>query len=580
MELCGGDGVGFFRNWSTAKKIVGLVIVMSVFTGMVGFTGYYYVSHMKTSLEDMYKVNLLPVEWLNMARAQSRTAEGITLQVLLAELSKPQQEKLIAESKSRMDEADKLIDQYEKQVATQQARQKVADIKKMMKDYHVERQKAVELVLSGKRQEGFTYFTKNAAGHIEHINAVMEELAHAEAKQAAERSEHSEKEAMNAVKISLVITLMAMLVSLGLGLWIARMIARPLQAMVNRAEDMAKGNLTGADINTTTQDEVGQLAEAFNSMAGNLRRLVRQVSESAQQVAAASETLTEGAEQSAQATTQIATSIMEVAEGTVQQSKTVDDTTQIIEQMASNMQQMSVNANTVVGVTNESAGTARQGQKAVEAAVAQMTKIENTVAASAQVVTELGERSEQIGQIVDTITGIAGQTNLLALNAAIEAARAGEQGRGFAVVAEEVRKLAEQSEVATKQIATMIGEIQQDTVRAVAAMKDGTREVKTGTAVVNNAGQAFAQIAALVEKVSDQVQAISNAIAAMAAKSGHVVAAMRDIDQVSKHTAAETQTISAATEQQSASMQEMAASSQRLAQMAMELENAVRQFRI
>lgn len=573
-------GVSFFRNWSMAKKIVGLVVVMLVFTGMVGFTGYYYVSHMKKSLEDMYQANLLPVEWLNMARAQSRTAEALTLQVVLADVAKAQQEKLLAEAKSRMDDADQLIDQYEKQVTTQQARQQVAEVKKMMNDYHAERQKAVNLVLSGKRQEGYAFFIKNAAGHIGHINAVMEELAHAEAKQAEERSEHSAKEAMTAVTLSLGITVVAMLVSLGLGLWIARMIARPLQTMVARAENISKGDLTGEDVVAITHDEVGQLAKAFNEMAANLRQLVRQVSESAQQVATASEALTEGAEQSAQATTQIATSIMEVAEGTVQQSKTVDDTTQIIEHMAANMQHMAVNANTVVSVANESAGTARQGHKAAEAAVVQMANIEKTVSTSAQVVTELGERSKEIGQIVDTITGIAGQTNLLALNAAIEAARAGEQGRGFAVVAEEVRKLAEQSAVAAKQIAAMIGEIQQDTVRAVAAMEDGTREVKTGTAVVNNAGESFAQIAALVEKVSTQVGQIAVAIEKMAGNSSHVVAAMREIDQVSKHTAAETQTISAATEEQSASMEEMAASSQRLAQMAISLENAVKQFRI
>ncbi len=572
--------MSFFRNWSTAKKIVGLVVIMLVFTGMVGFTGYYYVSHMKQSLEDMYQINLLPVEWLNMARAESRTAEALTLQVVLADLPKGQQEKLLAEAKSRMDDADKFIDQYGQQVAAQQAGKKVAEVKQMMNDYHAERQKAVDLVLSGQRPEGYAYFTKNAAGHIGHINAVMEELAHAEAKQAAERSEHSAKEAMMAVTLLLVITLVAMLVSLALGLWIARMIARPLQAMVERAKNMAKGDLTGADVKAIGEDEVGQLARAFNGMAANLRQLVRQVSESAQQVATASETLTEGAEQSAQATTQIATSIMDVAEGTVQQSKTVDGTTQIIEHMASNMQHMAVNANTVVSVANESAGTARQGHKAVEAAVMQMTNIDKTVSTSAAVVTALGKRSEEIGQIVDTITGIAGQTNLLALNAAIEAARAGEQGRGFAVVAEEVRKLAEQSEIAAKQIAAMIGEIQQDTVRAVAAMGDGTREVKTGTTVVNNAGQAFDQIASLVEKVSAQVGEISAAIAEMAANSGQVVAAMRQIDEVSKHTAAETQTISAATEEQSASMEEMAASSQRLAQMALALENAVRQFRI
>lgn len=572
--------MNFLLSWSTAKKITALAVIMLMFTGMVGFTGYYYVSHMKKSLEDMYKMNLLPVEWLNMARAQSRTAEAYTLQILLADLQQTQQEKILSEAKSRMEDANSLIAQYENLANTPEKRQKIASVNSMMKDYHAERQKAINLVLEGKRQEGYSYFIKNAAGHISHINAVMEEMAHAEARQAEERSKHSEQEAMNAIKLSVGITLLAMLVSLGLGLWIARMIASPLKAMVVRAEDMAKGDLSGIDIEAIGHDEVGQLAKAFNSMAASLRQLILQVSESAQEVAAASETLTEGAEQSAQATTQIATSIMEVAEGTVQQSKTVDDTTKTIEQMSVNMHQMAVNANDVVEVANESAGTARQGQKAAEEAVAQMASIEKTVSTSAQVVTELGVRSKEIGQIVDTITGIAGQTNLLALNAAIEAARAGEQGRGFAVVAEEVRKLAEQSEMAAKQIAGMIGEIQQDTVRAVAAMEDGTREVKTGTAVVNNAGESFAQIAALVEKVSTQVGQIAVAIEKMAGNSSHVVAAMREIDQVSKHTAAETQTISAATEEQSASMEEMAASSQRLAQMAISLENAVKQFQI
>ncbi len=212
--------------------------------------------------------------------------------------------------------------------------------------------------------------------------------------------------------------------------------------------------------------------------------------------------------------------------------------------------------------------------------MSQMASIEKTVSSSAQVVTKLGERSKEIGQIVDTISGIAGQTNLLALNAAIEAARAGEQGRGFAVVAEEVRKLAEQSQEAAKEIAILISEIQSETDKAVVAMSDGTREVKVGAEVVNSAGQSFKEIVLLVNEESAQIKEISAAIQQMAAGSQQIVASAHDIDRISKDAAAQTQTVSAATEEQSASMEEIAASSQALAKMAEELQTAVRKFTI
>ncbi len=148
-----------------------------------------------------------------------------------------------------------------------------------------------------------------------------------------------------------------------------------------------------------------------------------------------------------------------------------------------------------------------------------MTNFERSVNKSTHVVAKLGERSTKIGKIVDTISGIAGQTNLLALNAAIEAARAGENGRGFAVVAEEVRKLAEQSQGAAKQIASMIGEIQEDTEQAVLTMNDGTREAKLGAEAINKTGQVFTEIETMVTQVSEQVQDISVTIQQMAVNS-------------------------------------------------------------
>ncbi|MBP2651690.1 MAG: mcpB 7 [Firmicutes bacterium] len=209
-----------------------------------------------------------------------------------------------------------------------------------------------------------------------------------------------------------------------------------------------------------------------------------------------------------------------------------------------------------------------------------MGQIEQTVNTSAQVVTKLGQRSKEIGQIVDTISGIASQTNLLALNAAIEAARAGEQGRGFAVVAEEVRKLAEQSQDAAKKIAQLIGEIQVDTDKAVVAMDNGTREVKTGADVVNTAGAAFGEIASLVTAVSDQVREISAAMQQMATGSQQIVGSVKKIDDLGKKSAGEAQGVSAAAEEQLASMEEIASSSQSLAQLAQKLQAEINTFRI
>lgn len=382
----------------------------------------------------------------------------------------------------------------------------------------------------------------------------------------------------------MVITIIAIL-SIGLlfGGVSAVLITRPILASIRQgvtyAEAMAQG-IFNQRIAIKSKDEMGMLLHSLSSASDSLRSLIQRVANSAEAVAASSEELTASAEQSAQAANQVATTITGVAQGAEKQVQAVNTTAAIVEQMSAGIQQVAVNANTVTGVADKTANAAKQGDKAVDAAVNQMGSIEKTVSNSAQVVTKLGERSKEIGQIVDTISGIAGQTNLLALNAAIEAARAGEQGRGFAVVAEEVRKLAEQSQEAAKQIATLISEIQSETDKAVVAMNDGTREVKIGAEVVNSAGQAFKEIVELIGEVSNQIQDISAAIQQMAAGSQQIVASVRDIDRISKDSAGQTQTVSAATEEQSASMEEIAASSQALAKMAEELQGAVRKFTI
>lgn len=376
-----------------------------------------------------------------------------------------------------------------------------------------------------------------------------------------------------------LITLVVLVLVGALAFFIAKGFSEPILKMQKLASQIAQGDLT-QKIEISSKDEIGLLAAALATMVTNLKNLVGHVQGNAQELAAASEELTSSAEQSAMAANQVASSITEVAQGTDQQYHVLSGVTAVIEQMSKNIQQAAKNASGVSEQSIKAVDTAQEGGRSVQGAVKQMLDIEHTVSTSAVVVAQLGERSKEIGQIVDTISGIAGQTNLLALNAAIEAARAGEQGRGFAVVAEEVRKLAEQSQEAAKRIAHLIGEIQGETDKAVVAMQEGTREVKAGTGVINEVGESFQKITAMITNLAGQVGDISAVIRNLASDSQQVVLSVQQVNQLTKSATGEVQNVSAATEEQAASMEEIASSSQKLAQMAQNLQEAVSKFQV
>ncbi len=392
-----------------------------------------------------------------------------------------------------------------------------------------------------------------------------------------------EKEALASARANLMLSgamvLVAIIVVIIAALAVARSITRPLARLVENTQAVAAGDLTQS-LAVESRDEIGQLSEAFNIMTNQLKVLIRHITTNAEQLAASCEELTASAEQSSQAANQVAGSITDVARGAEEQLTTVHDASAVVEQIAVTTKQVAANASEVARQSAEAAGKAREGDRSAIQAIEQMNSIEKTVNTSATVVAKLGDRSKEIGQIVDAIAGIAGQTNLLALNAAIEAARAGEQGRGFAVVAEEVRKLAEQSQDAAKEIAGLITEIQSDTDQAVIAMNDGTREVKRGAEVVNSASQAFREIVGLITLVSEQIKEISEAIGQMATGSQQIVSSVNKIEEISRTATGEAQTVSAATQEQSASMEEIASASEALAKLAQDLQTAVSKFRV
>ncbi|WP_373657494.1 methyl-accepting chemotaxis protein [Sporomusa acidovorans] len=374
-----------------------------------------------------------------------------------------------------------------------------------------------------------------------------------------------------------IILIMTIIIVVAVGYFFARKTVKPILSLVEVTNEVKNGNLI-IKVNKNSNDEIGLLAENFGAMLESLRLLVQKVSVSSEQVTASSQQLTATSEQSAQAAGSIADAVTHIAEETTKQSDIVDGMNTLVKEISGDIDTAAANARQAAEAAEQSAETAAQGEKQINLAVNQMENIEKTVACSATAVAELGKQSQAIGQIVSTITTLANQTNLLALNAAIEAARAGEAGKGFAVVAEEVRKLAEQSGDAAKQVSEIISTIQIETDKAVKTMESGSGEVQSGVAVIKTTGEAFHDIVVLVNKVSEQVTQSCQLLEGIAAGSSKLMEANQKVEDITKTTAAQSETISASTQQQSASVEEIAASSQELARMAEELSRLVNHF--
>ena len=299
---------------------------------------------------------------------------------------------------------------------------------------------------------------------------------------------------------------------------VSRSIFLRLDDVIGRMKDVAEGegDLTKR-IEINSNDEVAELGRWFNTFMDKLEGIIIQVANSTNQIASATEAISASSKQQ--------------AHGAEAQSGQTNQVASAMQEMSITVAQISENSNVAANATRKAAEAARQGGKVVEDTLTGMRAIAGSVGESAKKVEELGTRSEEIGQISAVIDGIAAQTNLLALNAAIEAARAGENGRGFAVVASEVRRLAERSGAAAKQISEMIIGIQSGTQEAVSAMHTGTQQVEIGVESTSQAGIALREIIRTSEEAGEMVMQIATTATEQAATTEEI---NRNIDAIAR----------------------------------------------
>jgi methyl-accepting chemotaxis protein len=592
----------FFANLSIAKKLYASFAVVAVLFMIAVLIGWSSIGSVSSTVRNGYDVaitaNVASANAYNMhvSQVQNVADGGKVVQMHRGDMAAFEQSVSSLRSKLTSPEERAQLAQVEQSYA----RWKVLDVQ-VMKTWQRGDFKGAGKMLDGAANTGADDLSKKL-GQLSDL-----------VRKTADANGNSSQSSAKTLMASIIV--IALLLAAGISLLVTRFIRRGVNEVLDRitllggksvAElegglaAMAEGDLTVKvdahvpAVEFESKDEIGQVAtavndirerilrsvEAYNAMVAKLGGLIGNVSGSASSVSSASQQMASTSEEAGRAVGEIANAVGDVAQGAERQVRQVESVRGSAEEAATAAATSAEQAQQAAEVAEGAREAAREGVVSAEEATIAMRAVRDSSASVTDAIRDLASKSEAIGAIVETITGIAGQTNLLALNAAIEAARAGEQGRGFAVVAEEVRKLAEESQQAAEEISSLIGQIQGETNRVVGVVEDGAQRTEQGAETVEHTREAFVRIGEAVEDVNERIAQIAGAAQQISSETAKMQGEIAEVAAVAEQSSASTEEVSASTEQTSASTEEIAASAQELASTAGELEALVATFKV
>ncbi|MGG1659740.1 methyl-accepting chemotaxis protein [Brevibacillus sp. NRS-1366] len=562
-------------RFSISKKLISIFLLLSILFGLVSGVSYSQIFKMRDAYTDLLDrqttILLYAQDMEGLVALQNAAIRGYLLNQEKVNL-----ETLASSSKEILDR----INQLEQLMVVPEQKERLSVLAKSNQDFATKINKVVTLVQENKLAEALETNKNEANALGRNIRMLANTIADEQQKMMEVAKADVDSQVSLITNFVLWLSVGMVILSILVGLFIARTISKPIVILNDKAKQIAAGDLTIADIHVKNQDETGDLAASFNQMKDSLRVLLTQVNASSEQVASSAEELMASTEQVTTATNQVALTIQEMANGATNAAQVGEESAKGMEEVASGFQHIAKSTAIVSETSLESASEAKQGNEAIQSAIQQMNVINQSVAASTLLAHQLNQRSKEIEAIIEVITQISDQTNLLALNAAIEAARAGEHGKGFAVVADEVRKLAEESRKSADQIIGLVQEIQLNTAQIMDGMAKETKEVTEGMKVIHDAGESFERIVKSIEKVTVQTEEVSASSEEISAGTEQVSASVEELSKMAKDTAAGSENIASIAEEQLASMEEIAASASSLSKLAEELQEIMHKFKI
>ncbi|MBE0604023.1 MAG: methyl-accepting chemotaxis protein [Deltaproteobacteria bacterium] len=546
--------MSWFKDLRIGTKLVTAFCVVAVIAGIVGWIGVTTTKDALALQKQIYERNLVPIQTLGDISLRFQDLRVALRDVLLTDGDADRTRKSSEAVEMLYRKVNEDLTNFEAAGLLKFADQKEVYSKLMpdLKAYAEFKDRILTAARDNNLKDGIGVLTGPA--YLETTQAISDgiiKIRDLKSVSAARKNAVGAKEGNFAVFMSITLTVVGMILAIVLGLFMSRLISRPVRDLAKKAGQVAEGDLM-VDVTASSRDEIGQLSESFARMIESLRTLIGQVGSASDHLASAATELTSNSEQITAGAQEVASQSSAVASAG--------------EEMAATSKDIARNCQVAVKEGKEASDAAQTGVEVVNKTVEVMGRIADRVHETARTIEDLGSRSHQIGAIINTIQEIADQTNLLALNAAIEAARAGDQGRGFAVVADEVRALSERTTKATAEIGAMIQAIQEGTRTAVSAMEEGVKEVKAGTAEASRSGEALQMILAQINEVSGQVHQVATAAEEQTATTSEISSNMLRISNVVQQTAD--------------GARESASSSNQLAKLADDLQRLIGRFRI
>lgn len=537
------------KNMKLGTKLISSFLLVALISLIIGVFGYLQVHKLDTADTKLYRQIAVPLGQLTTISTDFQRIRVNSRDIIYAE--KDDREEFAHRIQELSSSMDKEAIAYEKTLFSEEGKKLFRDYKEAESAYLSVVKRLTDLATQGKIEEAITLLKGDANTTSRKLQNAIAKLVESKIKQGKLLSENNTSLAKSSGWLMIGLSIAGTILAFILGSLITRAIVKPVSALADDARRMAAGDLQVV-IATESSDEIGQLSNAFSTMAGNLKTTISQVSETAGTVATASNQLSSTAEQLATGTEEMAAQANTVATASEEMAATSTD-------IARNCLMAAESAQRAADASRDGAAIAQQTTEGIRYRI-------NQTAMNAEIVAKLGSRSDQIGAIVGTIEDIADQTNLLALNAAIEAARAGEMGRGFAVVADEVRALAERTTKATKEISEMIKAMQAETGTAVSSMQTGVSNSQRAIDDSEKLESALNAILTLVNEVTLQVSQIATAAEEQTATTNEITNNITEMSQVVQDT--------------SRGAHESAGAANDLSQMAEQLQTLVQKFKL